>query len=366
MKVLIDLTSLDDNFSGIEHYALYMTKELVKNKSNHFHLVFKNKVKYFTDEELKQENISYEILSGGRKKILFFTLPKYVNKYRPEYAIFFAFPPSVFFKPKRGIKVISMIHDMVFVDAPETMTTFSRLYFKHSIKHALKISDEIITNSNFSKSRILFHNPKYNKEKIHVAYCGSSMPILSKPIEELNKKYGVPNNYLLALSTVEPRKNFSSLIKWLDNLWEEKKLDYDLVIAGRKGWKIEEILSNVKNIDRIHFTGFVDEEDISSIYKNSICFIFPSIYEGFGIPILESILSNKLPICSSIDVFKEILGDDYPFMFDCHSEKEFQSKLFEFFSCDEKEKGVILSKISEKTGIFNWKESAKVVESLIA
>lgn len=364
MRILIDLTSLDDNFSGMEHYALLLSKELIKDSSHHFHLVFKNKISYFSKEELDADNISYHIIDGGRYKTLLFSLPKYIKTYNPDCALFLAFPPSLLWKPKDNLKVITMIHDMVAFDVPKTMTFKSKLYFKKSIKHALKISDEILTNSQFSKNRILFYNNKFNSNKIHVAYCASGMQINQCDFKVLKEKYSLPDKYLLSLSTIEPRKNFNSLIAWLDNLWSKNKLDIDLVLVGRKGWKVEKILKNVKNIDRVHFTGFVDDEHISSIYKKSTCFIFPSIYEGFGIPILESVLSGKLPLCSSIDVFKEILGDNYPFYFDYQNEEDFSKKLFEYLSSSDEINQKLLKEISLKTSIFDWKKSADVVKGL--
>lgn len=362
--VLIDLTSLDDNFSGIEHYALLITRELIKNKALHFHLLFKNKVSYITEAELKQDNVSYKIIEGSRMKTLLFGIKKYVNKYKPDYALFLAFPPSLLWKPRKQTKVITMIHDMVAFDVPETMKFASRVYFKKSIKHALKISDEIITNSYFSKNRILFYNKKYNPDKIHVTYCASGMVINKVPFEEIKEHYNLPDNYLLALSTVEPRKNFDRLIAWLDNIWDKSPDIYDLVIVGRKGWKVDKILENVRNVSRIHFTGFVDEKDISSIYENSSCFIFPSIYEGFGVPILESIESNKLPLCSSIDVFKELLGDDYPFYFDYKSEEEFSNKLALYLEYPDKEVKSLLEKVNKRCVNFRWDKAAKVIEEL--
>lgn len=363
-KVLIDLTSLDDNFSGIEHYALLITRELIKNKNLSFHLVFKNKVSYISEEELAYENVSHTILNGSRKKILLFSLSKYIDSYRPDYALFLAFPPSLLWKPKHGTKVISMIHDMVAFDVPKTMKYASRVYFKRSILHALKISDEIITNSYFSKGRILHYKKKFDPNKIHVTYCGSGMVVQHVPFMEIKDHYQLPDKYLLALSTVEPRKNFDRLVKWLDRVWDENPNVYDLVIVGRKGWKVDKLLENVKNINRIHFTGFVDDKDISSIYANASCFIFPSIYEGFGVPILESIIAHKLPLCSSIDVFKELLGDDYPFLFDYQSEEQFINKLNEYLACPTDKIDQLYNDACERIQNFTWDKAAKVIEEL--
>lgn len=364
MVVLIDLTSLDDNFTGIEHYAFYIVKELIKNKEINFHLVFKNKISHFTKEELSVNNVTYHIIEGGRFSILLKKLPKYIDNFKPDYALFLAFPPSLIWKPKGKTKVISTIHDMVCYDLPKTMKLKSRLFFKYSIKHSLKIAQSIITNSNFSKERILHYYPKYDKEKIHIANCGCAMSILDKNHHEIAKKYSLPNKYLLALSTLEPRKNFDSLIKYLDSLYSSFTSLPDLVVVGRKGWMVDKILEGVNNPQKIHFTGFVEDEDIYSIYKNAECFIFPSKYEGFGIPLLESLKGEVLPICSSIEVFKEILGDDYPFFFDYQNEEDFKKVLDNYFNYSQKEKNDILEKTVERVSKFNWKNSGDVVKQL--
>lgn len=365
MRVLIDLTSLDDNFSGIEHYALYITKELIKNTKIDFHLVFKNKVSCFNDAELTQKNITHHIIKGSRKKIILFDLPKYVNKYSPDYALFLAFPPSFLFKSKKEIKIITMIHDMVAFDVPKTMKLSSKMFFKAAINHAFKISYEIITNSAFSKNRILFYKKKFPNNKIHITYCGSGIAIYEKPLALLKEKYKLPDNYLLALSTLEPRKNFSNLIKYLDKIWDVDDKIAPLVVVGRKGWKVDKILKNVKHIEKITFTGFVDNEDISSIYHHSSCFIFPSIYEGFGLPILESIECGKLPICSSIEVFKELLGSDYPFYFDHNSFDQFKDCLYRYLFLKEDEKEQLLNACYKNVQNMRWDYAAKIIETLL-
>lgn len=364
MVVLIDLTSLDDNFTGIEHYAFYITKELIKNEGIDFHLVFKNKISHFSKEELDAKNVTYHIIEGGRFSILLKKLPKYIDQYKPDYALFLAFPPSLLWKPKGSTKVISMIHDMVCSDMPKTMKFKSRLFFKYSIKHSLKISNSIITNSNFSKSRILHHYPKFNQDKIHIAYCGCAMSLLERNREEIESKYSLPKKYLLALSTLEPRKNFDTLIKYLDSAYSSIDSLPDLVVVGRKGWLVDKILEGVKNSNRIHFTGFVDDEDIYDIYKNAECFIFPSKYEGFGIPLLESLKANVLPLCSSIDVFKEILGEDYPFYFDYKDEAGFIKALEFYLNYPIVQKNDILDKTIARVSKFNWKDSSSVIKQL--
>ncbi len=359
--VLIDLTSLDDNFSGIEHYALYITKELIKSPDFDFELLFKNSVSRFEPAEL--ENVKTTVLTGNRYEILLKKIPDYIDKAKPDYAIFLAFPPSLLWKPNEGTKVISTIHDLVAFDAPKTMTLKSRVYFRRSILHAIKISGRIITISDFSRSRIV-DRLKFDSNRMIMSYCSSSMPIVEKNEEEMRAKYSLPEHYLLGLSTLEPRKNFRTLIGWLSRIWNEDPGVPDLVLVGRKGWKVEKLLEGVpeKLKGKIHFTGFVDDEDIYSIYKCADTFIFPSIYEGFGIPILEAVQAGKLPLCSDIPTSREILGEEYPFLFRLDSFDDFKEKLYQNLDCHDSPDSVLKNDVSK----YDWMASASaIIEALM-
>lgn len=351
--IAIDLTSLDDNFSGIEHYALFITKELIKSADFFFILFFKNKVSYFSEEELGRSNVKTKVIQGDRIEVLLFTLPKLIDELKPDYALFLSFPPSLLWKPKNGTKVISTIHDLVAFDVPRTMTWKSRLYFRKSIKHSLKISEKVVTISQFSANRIVnrFH---YDSNNIILAYCSSAMLNVIKPCSDIQKKYNLPDNYVLTLSTVEPRKNISFLLKCMDYLWNHEEGIPKLVIAGRKGWKTDKLLEGLsqKAKDNIVFTGFVDDDDIASIYYYSNFFIFPSIYEGFGIPVLESLQVGKLSLCSNIPTNKEILGDDYPYLFDPKIKESFLKSFYKILNhrFDKQNFFDILNK-------FNWHDS---------
>lgn len=364
--IAIDLTSLNDNFSGIEHYALYITKELIKNSSFQFYLIFKNRIQYFKDEEIEHDNIKSIILNGRRLGIMLFDLPKLINRLKPDYCLFLAFPPSIFFRPKKGIHVFSMIHDTIAWDCPETMTFKSRFYFRKAIKHAIKISTKLITNSKFSKQRIidLLH---VDENRISIAYCASAMNTTIQPFEIVQQKYKLPNHYVLTLSTVEPRKNIPFLLRCMDYLWNHEDNIPKLVIAGRKGWKTDKLLEGIseKGKSNIVFTGFIDDDDIASIYHYSQFFIFPSIYEGFGIPVLESLQAGRLPLCSDIPTNREILGEDYPYLFDPRSKEGFVNAMRKMLSnTDEKE--IDFELIKNRIKKFDWLLSSyQILENII-
>ena len=100
----------------------------------------------------------------------------------------------------------------------------------------------------------------------------------------------------MTLSTLEPRKNMELLLRAFSEV--QDSVDYDLVLVGRKGWKVDELIQKYDSNHRIHITGFIKDEHLNTIYRNAECFVFPSLYEGFGLPPVEA-LSAGTPVISS-------------------------------------------------------------------
>lgn len=310
MRVLIDLTSLADNFSGLERFALSITKQLITDKTFHYILVFKNNV--FKDFTEHNENIETIVLKGKNK--LYFNqiiLPKAINGIKADYYLFLAFPAPFFFNKPNSI---SAIHDLGAWDCPTTNKKHMVYYFKLLYRKCSKSNNKVITVSEFSKQRIIdiLH---VKEENIIVAYDGlsdtfSKFAYYSDKNDEVIKKYKLPQKYILSLSTLEPRKNLQLLIMEYDKLLQDHA-EYDLVLAGRQGWLVDDLLSRVSSETKkhIHFTGFIDEDDLPYIYKNALLFVFPSLYEGFGVPPIEAMSMGVPVVCSDSSSLPEVCGD---------------------------------------------------------
>lgn len=292
MKILIDLTSLDDNFSGIERFALNISKNLIMQDSNNkYILVFKNKIHNDFQSIIDNSKIVAKVLKG-KNKLIFnqIILPYNLYKIKADKYLFLAFPSPILFRRKN---IINTIHDLTAFLYPETMDYKSMLYFKYSIKNAVKISETILTVSKSSMDDII---DKFNVSNIYIIYNGISEVFENfkydkNTNEKIIKKYNLENDYFLSLCTVEPRKNIKLLLEAYSHIIKNNKKTNKLVLAGRRGWKFEEIISNIdKTIidENVIFTGFIDEEELPYIYINASKFIFPSLYEGFGIPIIEA------------------------------------------------------------------------------
>lgn len=308
MKICIDLTALSYHMSGIERYALNVTEEILSfDRENFYILVFRKEIYKGFLKYLTNRNINTVVINGSNK--LWFNqvvLPIALYKIHADKYLFLAFTSPFFFK-RKGI--INTIHDMGCWDTAFTMTVLASNYFKILYRKAAKISEKILTVSEFSKGRI--HTIlKYPAEKIIVTYNGVSSSLeLSKEMDwsSVKKKYLLPDKYVMNLSTLEPRKNLELLIKAFLSVSED--VNYDLVLIGRKGWKIEKLLKKYGSSKRIHITGFVEDKEIVAIYKNSMCFIFTSLYEGFGIPPIEALAQGTPVISSDAACMPEILKE---------------------------------------------------------
>lgn len=297
MKIAIDLTSLSYHMTGIERYAACMTEEMLKiDTINEYILIFRNQVYHTFSSFIDNKRVKAIVLHGNNKVVfLQVILPIHLYKIKADKFVFFAFTSPVFFR-RKGI--INTIHDMGAWDSADAMTVFQKIYWKITYRASASTSEMIITVSEFSKGRI--HKIlRYPKERINVIYSAVYEAVTKDygyTFRDIQDKYGLPEKYIMTLSTLEPRKNIELLLKVFSDI--QDKVDYDLVLVGRKGWKMDEIVEKYDKDGRIHITGFVDDEDVACIYKNAMCFVFPSLYEGFGLPPIEA-LSLGTPVISS-------------------------------------------------------------------
>ena len=310
MKILIDLTSLADNFSGIERFAMNMALKLTENREHTYVLVFKNSVHEAFSQTAQQENVETVVLKGSNK-LLFNQLILPLGLYRQKADVYFfpAFPEPVLFFRKN---TVTTIHDMGCWDCGEAMTTLSKWYFRISYRKSMACCKKIVTVSEFSKERIMALG-RVPREKIEVVYNGVSEAFSfgEVPSDALKDKYKLPDSYLLSLSTLEPRKNLQLLVKAYEALVLEGKELPPLVLAGRKGWKMDGLLEGIdpRAVEKLHFTGFIDDADLPAIYAGAKLFVFPSKYEGFGIPPLEAMAAGCPVLSSDAASLPEVLGE---------------------------------------------------------
>jgi glycosyltransferase involved in cell wall biosynthesis len=338
---------------------------IISDKKNEYLLIFKKGIHKDFEFIINLPNVKYKIINVNSKLLLAqIVLPMILYSNRCDKYLFLAFPsPLLFFS--RGL--INTVHDMTPWIYPETMSKKGLIYFRILISNAMKRSKLILTVSNSSKKDIKRY---FNNNNIEVIYNGVDnrfFNIYDKEIkkDKIKKKYKLPDKYIFSLGTVEPRKNLKLLMDAFVELKQENKInDYKLVLSGRLGWKYNELLQRVKDSDlekEIIFTGFIDDDDLPYVYSYAECFIFPSIYEGFGIPPLEAMAAGVPIVCSNSSSLPEIVEID-KLMFNSNDIEQLKLKMLEILQLDYFKRSKLISIGINNSLRFNWKrESIKLI-----
>ena len=213
-----------------------------------------------------------------------------------------------------GMKVVVTIHDLIAIRFGQDIPFFSRQFFGRWMPFCYRYADEIIAISEHTKKDIikLLHLPEEKITVIPLAADKIFTPDKNKErIEKIKKKYHIKQKYLLHIGTINPRKNLEFLIDIFAVLVKEEK-NMQLVITGKKGWYYEGLFSKVEKLgleNNVIFTGYIADEDKPVLYNGASIFLFPSIYEGFGLPPLEAMACGTPVICSNTSSIPEVVGD---------------------------------------------------------
>ncbi len=211
-------------------------------------------------------------------------------------------------------KSILTVHDTIPMIFPEAFPTNTYESFAKIISNNCKLSEHIVVDSESTKNGLsfFFNVPDH---KISVVYAGVAdhfKPIEDKQVlESINKKYNLPDKFLLYLGTIEPRKNVARILEAYNKISNDIG-ELKLVICGSYGWGAHEVyktLDRLKLKDKVLFTGYVDEIDKPALYSAAQAFVFPSLYEGFGLPPLESMACGTPVVTSDISSLPEIVDD---------------------------------------------------------
>lgn len=210
-------------------------------------------------------------------------------------------------------KQVVTVHDLVPLDNPEWLTPGFVAWYRFMLPKLLKKSRHLIAISEFTKSRIIqrLHIPP---EKISVVYNGVEQrftPHAEETSSKVRETLGLPSgHYVLALGSLEPRKNISRLLQaWAQILPDIPQKTW-LVIAGGAGQtSVFRSVDYSQSPERVIWAGHVPDEDLPGLYAGALLFVYPSMYEGFGLPALESMACGCPVICSNTGALPEVCGD---------------------------------------------------------
>ena len=366
MKVLFDATGMalsGYHKGGAYVYGIELLKRLPQINSNldlrlYFNFVrSKHKSKMFeTKEKAKvQKHTLCQLPPQLLRKL---KLP--TEWFAGEHDVFHG-PFDLMSHTKRAAKVVT-IHDLAFLRAPEGLPVSWIKDRKKLVPTSAKLSDRIITVSEFSKNDIV-NFFQIDPEKVQSIYHGISEGLtpstnIISDKERLKERYKINNPFILYLGTLQPNKNIEGLCAAFQLL---KKEGYpgNLVLAGAKGWLFDEMWQRIKkrNHDQdVILTGFIDQEDIPRLYSCCDVFTLVSFLEGFGIPVIEAMACGAAVVAADACSLTEVTADA-GILVNPHNEEEIAAALIKIISC-EKTKSDLQKKGIERAAEFTWERTA--------
>ena len=322
-SILINAEPLDKQYAGIHYY--------LKLLRSGFEKYFPDYPIYYIREK-KKSGSSSDLVVPSLVKLQrdpfkhFIAIPGLVRKLKPDiYIELTHFGP--FFIGKKT-KRVSVIHDLTPIKYPEFHPFLSASLQKFFIRHTVRNAKLVVVNSKNTRNDVINFLPEA-ESKVKIVY--PAVEDIFKPVinKDILKKFGITSKYFLSLSTIEPRKNIGTLLTAFKFFKEKTKNDNQLVLVGKAGWKNKsffELLNNHPYKNDIILTGYVERKDLPALYSSAKVFVFPSFYEGFGLPVLEALACGTPCIISSTSSLPEV-GGDAALYFDPNSLNELVEKM---------------------------------------
>lgn len=225
------------------------------------------------------------------------------------------FSPTHYIPRFTGIPTAMAIMDLSYLSFPELFKPKDLHQLVHWTAYAAGRAKRIFTISRFSRDAII-EQYKALPERVVVTYPGLTRLTDRSPMDTsgITKKYGIGKHYILSVGTIQPRKNYVRLIEAFSIFLKENKQKFSelsLVIVGKKGWLYEDILAAPAKYgvaEKVKFLDFVPDEELPGLYRGALCFALPSLYEGFGLPVLEAMAEKCPVVVSDVSSLPEIAG----------------------------------------------------------
>ncbi len=372
MHIAIDAHSVGTGLGGNETYAVNLIEALAEIDSVNRYTLYVTKKQAIERFERRWPNVSLR-LTLPHTPLVRIPLTLAVELRRRPVDLLHVQYTSPPFTP---CPVVNTIHDLSFEHLPETFKKRSLRQMRLTIRKSAQTASHIITCSSFSRDDIV-KTYKVDADRVTVTPLAPSS--IFKPVKDpvrIDKvlgKFGIDSDYILTVGSIQPRKNLPRLINAYATLCQERRVENlpKLVIAGKRGWLYRETLAAASNStvkDQIIFTGYVPNEDLSVLYSAAKCFIYPSFFEGFGLPPLEAMRCGTPTITGNRTCLPEVVGDG-ALLVDPFDEQSILKGIVTVL-VDEKLRGQLRERGINRAKSFDWKNTAhqtlKVYEKVYA
>lgn len=365
MKIAIDVRTVLPNRSGVGNYVLHLIQNLRQVDPEPIYYFLAQKKNLSLLGHLAREQNPFLTLFSHENHPLgdfweHFILPWHLMKKGIDV---FHGPASLIPFRKNHFKLVVTIHDLVAFLFPETIPLKYGAYMRYLLRQAVKKADKIVAVSNHTQQDLvkIMKVPPEKIVVIHEAPSPIFRPVDSKEIwPRLKDRYGVSRKFIYHLGNIEPRKNLIVLLEAFTLVCRELGNEYQLVVSGQKGWLIRSLSQFLKNYparDQVLFTGYVPMEDLPLFMSGADLFVFPSLYEGFGLPVLEAMSCGTPVISSNRSSIPEIVGSA-AILIDPTDIQDLAGRMIELLRNQEEKKQLSRAGL-EQAARFSWLEAAR-------
>lgn len=353
----VDILGLSNIYTGIPNYMRYLIDGLAKLELSSHKVFLLSRQPIFADDSLTSHLSQAVVRWPFKRGWNSFALPWMVKRLRLNVMHLPAFSTPHF----APCPLVVTIHDLAYLMHPECCRRETLQYLSGKVPHALRKASAVITPTTAVKKEIVAHYG-FPQEKIFPVWHGVSpkFKILpQEPVAKVKFELSLPEPFILFVGTVEPRKNLGRLIEAYGKAVAHG-LEHFLVIAGARGWLCEEIYEIPRKLGvekRVLFLGYIPDELLPALYNAADIFIYPSLYEGFGLPVLEAMACGTPVIASKISSLSEVVGEAGMLVEPLDTDVIASAMLF--LARNPEEKRRLVRKGFERAKNFSWEKTAQ-------
>ncbi len=294
-----------------------------------------------------------------------FRLPRFLNK--NNYAVFYS---PAFYSLGRNCRIpqVVNIHDLSVFDHPETYSNRFGVYFRHIIRTSISRASVLIVPSQFIRNRLISHFPA-SENKLRVIPFGVDSEFFrcaDQDIAQVREKLCLPDRFLLSVSTIEARKNLLRLLDAYAIYRRRTNRPIPLIMVGKDGYRSQRIHERSLAADMgfdVRFVGYLNRKEVQALYHTATAFLYPSLYEGFGFPVLEAMASGCPVVASNSTSIPEVAGDCSVAVDPTSAEDIARGMLTVTEDADYRSE--LVEKGIQHAGLFTWEKTARRILNLL-
>jgi glycosyltransferase involved in cell wall biosynthesis len=365
MKIAINTRFLlPRQLEGIGRYTYEVCKRMVEQHPEHEYLFLFDRP--YNEQYIFSDRVKASVVSPpARHPLLWYlwfewTLPRVLQQEQPD--VFFS--PDGYVSLRTSVPTVLTIHDLAFEQDDSGVPKLALAYYRHFTPKFCRKADHILSVSEYTKQDVV---QRYGIPADKIDVCGNGCragfePLDDRQRQQAREEYNNGKPYLLYIGAIHPRKNVHRLIQAFDQFKTNHPSAVSLLIAGRFAWNAGLIKSAYEQAtyrEDIHFLGFVPDEAINRLLGGALAFVYPSLFEGFGLPILEAMQAEVPVITSRSSSMPEVAGDA-ALLVDPYSIKDLAAGIQQLWASPESRQALIEAGKIQRA-LFSWERTAEAV-----